>query len=204
MLSVLDPFVLLLRAPLLPLTDLVGPVLAVVALTVLVRAVLHPLVRHAHLAARDGRPGCLSMLVQLPVLLAIYRLFTATSIGGHANALLDQSIAGVSLGAHLFGGSVGALPVFGVLVALVALVCWLSFRFARATAVAPTLPDTVTAEQAEAMARVTRVMPFLSFGSLLGAVVMPLAGGVYLLTSLAFGLAERVWLRRQHPPLVAA
>lgn len=200
MLSLLDPFVHVLRIPLLPLTHLVGPALAVVVLTLGIRLLLHPLVRHAHLAARNGRPGCLPMLAQMPVLFAIYRLFTAPAIAGQANVLLDQSIAGVSLGAHLFGGSAAAIPVFGVVVAAALLVCWLSFRFARATMTAPTLPQGASPEQAEAMAHMTRVMPYLSFGSLLGTVLMPLAGGLYLVTSLAFGLAERVWLRRQHPP----
>lgn len=204
MLSLLDPFVLPLHAALVALTGPLGAAPAIVALTLLLRLLLHPLVRHAHLAAIDGRPGCLPALVQLPFLFAIYRIFTSPVVAGQTNALLQHSLLGAPLGVRLLEGGLTVVPVFAALAALMLLVCWLSYRFARAHAVAPTLPEGTSPELAEAMARTQRLLPYLSFGSLVGVLVMPLAGGVYLLTAVASSLAERAWLRHRHPLPAAA
>lgn len=199
MLALLDPFVLPLHAALVALTGPLGAAPAIVALTLLLRLLLHPLVRHAHLAAIERRPGCLPVLVQLPFLLAIYRIFTSPVVAGQTNGLLQHSLLGAPLGVHLLEGGLTVVPVFAVLAVLMLLVCWLSYRFARAHAVAPALPDGTSPEMAEAMARTQRLLPYLSFGSLVGVLVMPLAGGIYLLTSVASALAERAWLRHRHP-----
>uniref|UniRef100_A0AAU2JQI4 YidC/Oxa1 family membrane protein insertase n=1 Tax=Streptomyces sp. NBC_00049 TaxID=2903617 RepID=A0AAU2JQI4_9ACTN len=57
-------------------------------------------------------------------------------------------------------------------------------------------PVALTPEQQEAMRKLGRVLPLLSFGTLIAAAVVPLAAGLYLLTSTAWSLAERAWLQR--------
>lgn len=200
MLSFLDPVVLLLHTVLVHLDDALPAGLAVVAMTVLVRLALHPLVRSAYRASCDGRAGCLPILVQMPVISAVYRLFTASTIAGHANLLLSQSLLGAPLGLHLVAAAGWQLAVFAVLLAAVAAVAWGSYRFTRRTATAPTLPDTATPEMAAAMERTAKVLPALSFGTVIAVAVLPLAAGVYLLTSTAWALAERMWLHRAHGP----
>ncbi|MDH6126614.1 hypothetical protein [Kitasatospora sp. GP82] len=40
-------------------------------------------------------------------------------------------------------------------------------------------------------------MPYLSFGTVLFAALVPLAAGIYLLTTTAWSFAERAWLHRE-------
>ncbi|GHB41313.1 membrane protein [Streptomyces cirratus] len=54
----------------------------------------------------------------------------------------------------------------------------------------------LTAEQEAAMRKVSGVLPQLSFGTLVTAAVVPLAAGLYLLTTTAWSVAERAWLQR--------
>ncbi|MDF8265533.1 YidC/Oxa1 family membrane protein insertase [Luteipulveratus flavus] len=204
MLSLLDPFVLLLHTALVHLTDVLPASLAVVVLTALVRLALHPLVRSAYRATRDGRAGCLPLLVQIPVVSSVYRLFTASSLAGHANLLLNQSLLGVPLGSHLVAAAGSGSLVFGALLVAVALVAWGSYRFTRRTATAPTFPDGTAPEVAVAMQRTARLLPVLSFGTVLAVAVLPLAAGLYLLTSTAWALAERMWLHRTYASPVPA
>ncbi|MFE5493257.1 hypothetical protein ACFQ7Z_25360, partial [Streptomyces virginiae] len=58
---------------------------------------------------------------------------------------------------------------------------------------AAALPE-LTAEQQEAMRKLGGVLPLLSFGTLITAAVVPLAAGLYLLTTTAWSVAERAWL----------
>ncbi|AQT72655.1 hypothetical protein [Streptomyces sp. fd1-xmd] len=44
------------------------------------------------------------------------------------------------------------------------------------------------------MRKVGGVLPLLSFGTLITAAVVPLAAGLYLLTTTAWAVAERAWL----------
>ncbi|MFF4432153.1 YidC/Oxa1 family membrane protein insertase [Streptomyces sp. NPDC001513] len=53
----------------------------------------------------------------------------------------------------------------------------------------------VTAEQQEVMRKLGGVLPLLSFGTLITAAVVPLAAGLYLLTTTAWSVAERAWLQ---------
>ncbi|MFE0578194.1 hypothetical protein [Streptomyces sp. NPDC058874] len=55
------------------------------------------------------------------------------------------------------------------------------------------LPE-LSAEQQEAMRKLGGVLPLLSFGTLITAAVVPLAAGLYLLTTTAWSVAERAWL----------
>ncbi|MCY0947144.1 YidC/Oxa1 family membrane protein insertase [Streptomyces antarcticus] len=58
-------------------------------------------------------------------------------------------------------------------------------------------PAEMTAEQQELMRKLGGVLPLLSFGTLITAAVVPLAAGLYLLTTTAWSVAERVWLQHR-------
>ncbi|MFF0550597.1 hypothetical protein ACFYUL_16735 [Streptomyces sp. NPDC004311] len=64
------------------------------------------------------------------------------------------------------------------------------------TGAAAGLPE-LTAEQRELLRKVGSVLPLLSFGTLITAAVVPLAAGLYLLTTTAWSVAERAWLDRR-------
>ncbi|WP_423833271.1 hypothetical protein [Streptomyces manipurensis] len=64
------------------------------------------------------------------------------------------------------------------------------------TGAAAGLPE-LTAEQRELLRTVGSVLPLLSFGTLITAAVVPLAAGLYLLTTTAWSVAERAWLDRR-------
>lgn len=53
----------------------------------------------------------------------------------------------------------------------------------------------VTAEQQEVMRKLGGVLPLLSFGTLITAALVPLAAGLYLVTTTAWSVAERAWLQ---------
>lgn len=137
--------------------------------------------------------GCLPSLVQLPVIMIVYRLFSTSQIAGQANALLHHSLFGVQLTAHLATAGAG-LPIFLGLVAISLVVAYLTMRQTKASMVAPTPGgDTPQAQVAETM---SRIVPVLSFGSVLAVVVLPLGTGLYLVTSAVWTLLERYAVRR--------
>lgn len=205
--------------------DAVHPVLgvsataaAVVLFTVAVRLALHPLARAAYrgerartrlapelrriaerhggdraaqlaaqqrLYAREGVTpftGCLPMLLPLPLFSVMYRLFSLPRLRGHANSLLAQPLFGTPLGAHLAAASAhpAQLAVFLVLFALIGAVSYVTYRRARAHG---------------------QPLPYLAFGTVLFAALLPLAGVLYLLTTTSFTAAERALLhgRRARP-----
>ncbi|MFD5622551.1 hypothetical protein [Streptomyces yangpuensis] len=47
------------------------------------------------------------------------------------------------------------------------------------------------------MRKLGGVLPLLSFGTLITAAVVPLAAGLYLLTTTAWAVAERAWLEHR-------
>lgn len=139
--------------------------------------------------------GCLPMLLQLPVLGVVYRLFSAPQIAGHANALLHHTLAGVPMTAHLATAGSG-IWLFAILIAVALVVAWLIMRqtkavMAEAQAVAPADP-----RQAEVAATMNRIMPAMSFGTVAAIAVLPLATGLYLLVSAFWTFGERSLVRR--------
>ncbi|GAA1982714.1 membrane protein insertase YidC [Catenulispora subtropica] len=131
--------------------------------------------------------GMLHGLLQIPVFIVVYRLFVSPTVGGHHNALLDDRLFGVGLGSHLsaaFRGAVqpGHLVVFGVLlVVLAGLATWSSRRMRQTVAADATVPAT----------GVAGLMRFLPYGSVLAAMVLPLASGLYVATTTLWTLVER-------------
>ncbi|MFL6076842.1 MAG: YidC/Oxa1 family membrane protein insertase [Mycobacteriales bacterium] len=133
--------------------------------------------------------GCLPALAQWPVFSILYRLSVAANVGGHPNGLLAAHLLGVRLGARYPATLAAAGPfaphalVFGVLLAALAAVAYGSVRRLRRTA----------PPAADASAVLARVLPF---GTVAAAAVLPLATGLYLLTTTTWTLAERAVLYR--------
>ncbi|MCX5198385.1 YidC/Oxa1 family membrane protein insertase [Streptomyces sp. NBC_00249] len=65
-------------------------------------------------------------------------------------------------------------------------------------------PPALTPEQQAAMRKLGGVLPLLSFGTLITAAVVPLAAGLYLLTTTAWSVAERAWLQHRKERAAAA
>ncbi|MFF7455100.1 YidC/Oxa1 family membrane protein insertase [Kitasatospora sp. NPDC008115] len=227
--AVLDPAVGLAHDTVAALAHVVPTASAIVLFTVCVRLALHPLARaaargeksRARLAPRvaelnrkhKGRPeklraalaelyreekaspfaGCLPMLVQIPFFSVMYRLFTTP------NDLLGHTLFGAPLGLHV-GSAQGAgqWAVFAVLYAGLTAVAYVGFRRAR-RAQAAQAAQAAKADGAPPQPG-SAVLPYLSFGTVLFAALVPLAAGVYLLTTTAWSAAERAWLYRDGAP----
>jgi YidC/Oxa1 family membrane protein insertase len=141
--------------------------------------------------------GCLPTIVQMPVFSVMYRLFTLPVLDGKPNDLLHQTLFGVPLGLHV-GSARGPaqVAVFLALYAALAAVGLVMFR--RARRAAATAAVGLTVDQGDPSARTARIAPYLSFGTVLFAMIMPLAAGLYLLTTTAWTAAER-WLLHRDP-----
>src|SRR5438552_14044581 len=149
------------------LSAVVSGGLAIVLFTVAVRAALLPL---AIRAARGERAraelstlgpglykGLLLAVAQIPFFMIMYRLFTSSTVDGVPNGLLSQSLLGVHLGTR-FLTDPGAL-VFWLVFLLLAAIAWYAGRRLRGFALA------------------------LPFVTVLVAAYLPLAAGIYLVTS---------------------
>ncbi|MFG2984702.1 YidC/Oxa1 family membrane protein insertase [Streptomyces sp. NPDC048258] len=189
---------------------------AIVLFTVLVRLALHPLSRAAFRGATPVA-GCLPVLLQLPVFFLVYQAFSS------ADELLAHRLFAAPLGARWVealgqGGLFGAqgLVFLGLFAAIGVVAAWSAVRGRRAAALAaasaPVVPAgrgkakakagagvaaEVSAEQQEVMRKLGGVLPLLSFGTLITAAVVPLAAGLYLLTTTAWSVAERAWLQHR-------
>ena len=170
--------------------------------------------------------GFLPLLIQLPFFSVMYRLFLDHSVGGAPNTLLTHTLLAAPLGSHWLAGA-GPLSaqgaVFAGLFALLAAVAVLAVRATRRAAPAvPPVPVTPARGKApagsapagsasagsasaastlgasttgsRAASVVTWIVPF---ASLITAAIVPLAAGLYLLTTTAWTLAERTVLRRR-------
>lgn len=137
--------------------------------------------------------GCLPSLAQIPVVIALYGVFIGA--GGGEEALLAHTFGGVELGAVMLGGAGGAsvAPVFAVLLALIALVAWANRRYL----VLPVMRANAEADPGQP--RLPGALTYMQFTTVAVAAFVPLAGGLYLLTSSAWALGERLLLRRVIP-----
>jgi YidC/Oxa1 family membrane protein insertase len=130
--------------------------------------------------------GGLPLLLQLPFLSVMYRLFLSPEIHGSPNTLLTHHLLGVPLASHLLSGP-GPFSHQGVvfmgMLALLGVVAALSTRMASGQG---------AAKPSGALSVLTRLMPY---GTLLVAAVVPLAAGVYLLTTAGWTVLERSAIR---------
>lgn len=135
------------------------------------------------LYAKEGTSpfaGFLPMLAQLPFMWLMYRVAThPTALAGHSlfGAPLGQQVAGVVAD---YGLVSMPILVFVSVILLVMAVAWFSARQIK-----------VAEEQPELM---KKIMPLLPYGSVLAALVLPLAGALYLLVSTAWAVSERAVL----------
>ncbi|MFE1319877.1 YidC/Oxa1 family membrane protein insertase [Kitasatospora phosalacinea] len=220
-LSFLDPAVHLAHSAVAALATAVPTAVAIVLFTLAVRAALHPLARSAARAERArlrlaprvaqvrerhaGNPerlnrellalhraegvgpfaGLLPVLLQAPFFSVMYRLFTTAP--GH---LLDATLAGVPLSVHPAAARTPAqFAVFAALEAALLALAWSNARRAKAATKA-------AAKGAPAGAATAGPLRWLAFGTPLFALLLPLAGGLHLLTSTAWTAAERWYLHR--------
>jgi YidC/Oxa1 family membrane protein insertase len=150
----------------------------------------------AALYKREGTSmfaGFAPLLLQWPFLSVMYLLFRSPTVGGTANTLLTHDLFGVPLGAHWLSGT-GPLDlasaqgvVFVGLFALLAGLCWLSARLGRLMAAR------ATGATAGSPGLLVRALPYVT---VVIAAFAPLAAGIYLLTTLAWSLAERMLYSR--------
>lgn len=145
--------------------------------------------------------GCLPSLLQLPAFFLLYHLFSNSSIGGEPNELLTHDLFAAPLGGRwadaLADGGVfgGAGLVYLGLFLLVAAVATFNFRRTRQQmASAP-----ATAEAVPGMGAMLKVMPLMSFATLITVAVVPLAAALYVVTSTTWSAVERVFLYRDMP-----
>jgi YidC/Oxa1 family membrane protein insertase len=158
-------------------------------------------------------------LLQWPLLSVVYVLFRSGQVGGKTNTLLTRHLFGVALGSHWLSGAGPASTaglVFLAVFALLAVLCWLSIRLGKLMN-----PTAAPALQAPSPARpgrsakpgagktttkapnepgvLLRVLPYLT---VVVAAFVPLAAGIYLLTSTGWALAERAffWRTGRIPP----
>jgi YidC/Oxa1 family membrane protein insertase len=160
----------------------------------------------AALYKREGTSlfaGFTPLLLQWPFLSVMYLLFRSTQVGGQPNTLLSRDLFGVPLGMHWLSGAGPASAqgaVFLGMFALLAALCWLSARLGRLMTARATGP------QAAAPAGTGLLLRALPYLTVVIAAFAPLAAGIYLITSLAWSLAERMlffWRSAQAGPLSA-
>ncbi len=171
--------------------------------------------------------GCLPLLVQLPFLSVMYRLYLSRDVHGSPNTLLTHHLLGVPLASRLLSGA-GPFSQQGVvflgLLALLGVVAVFSARMARTPtgqgqpgreragqpAIRGGQPTTRTGRPGVkpdgklpvprpetpggVVGMLTRLAPY---GTMLVAAVVPLAAGLYLLTTTAWTVLERTVIRRR-------
>ena len=160
----------------------------------------HPDRLHREMAAlyqREGGgmlAGCLPVLLQLPFFSVLYTLFRSGTIGGRPNGLMGQDLFGARLGSHWLSGpgplsSQGA--VFLGLFLLLAAALWFGARGARRTAARQAASVAAPAQPGGVTGLLLQAVPYVTLAI---AAVMPLAAGLYLLTTTAWAAAERAIL----------
>ncbi|MFJ3665964.1 YidC/Oxa1 family membrane protein insertase [Streptomyces sp. NPDC090106] len=143
--------------------------------------------------------GFLPGLLQLPAFFLLYHLFSDTGGDLLTHRLLAAPLGGRWSDALADGGPFGpAGLVYAALFALVAAVAYANFRRTRAaTAVAGPATGPATGEPAPpGLGAVARVMPFMSFLTLVTVAVVPLAAALYVVTSTTWSAVERAVLYR--------
>ncbi|MFB9312064.1 membrane protein insertase YidC [Nocardioides plantarum] len=136
-----------------------------------------------------SRLGCLPLLVQIPIWIALYHLLRNAANGkavglldaGQVDALGRARFAGVGLTDHGYFGDGGAhvLVVLGLAAATAAL-GFVTQRYL-------VMPNTSVADMPEAMASAQRLVPFLSAGGIL------VAGHVVPVALVFYWLCGAIW-----------
>jgi len=149
------------------------------------------LAERRRIAAEHGmsRLGCLPVLIQLPIWLALYQLLADVAAGVAVGAMTPElvgsmgaaTLLGVPLAARGYlGAGVGHLAVVAGMAVAAAALAFVTQRYLVAT-------NTVTDGLPEAMAVVQQLLPALSAAGLL------VAGGVVPVALLAYWVCNSVW-----------
>lgn len=131
----------------------------------------------ANLQAESGSlfVGCLPMLAQLPFFWVMYRLFSTATVAGHPNVLLAGTLFGAPIGQYWPILTAG--PVFVGLAVLLGVVAWFASRRLASQGT-------------------TGWVRLLPYGTIATAAFVPLAAGLYLLTTTTWTVVERAVLYR--------
>ncbi|GAB2805377.1 YidC/Oxa1 family membrane protein insertase [Streptomyces chlorus] len=165
--------------------------------------------------------GILPSLFQLPAFFLLFYLFSNTTIGGRPNELLGHELFTAPLGGRWAdalgdGGPLGGaglvyVGLFAVVVAVAAFSYRLTKQLMAANAALTSAGSGAGAGSrggsgggrgaaepvaVPGMGAVAKVMPFLSFFTLVTVAVVPLAAALYVVTSMAWGVVERAVLHR--------
>lgn len=152
--------------------------------------------------------GCLPVLAQTPVLMAVYGLFILPTIDGHPNELLTHTFFGAPLNHGLFAqiGAGTASPVTVIiglsLMAIIGTVTFLSRKLlAPPQLTQPATPAASTSKPKPGdppampdLTGLTKVMSFLPFITVIFAGIVPLAAAIYLATTTTWTVCERLIL----------
>lgn len=154
----------------------------------------------AALYRREGTSmfaGIAPLLAQWPVFSVLYLLFRSPAVAGGPNRLLSRDLFGVPLGDHWLSGA-GLLSAQGAvflgLLAILAVVCWLSVRVVRRVSGMITATGVAGAGAGAGAAPegvpglIVRALPYLT---VVIAAFAPLAAAVYLVVSTGWSVAER-------------
>ncbi|MFE2457928.1 YidC/Oxa1 family membrane protein insertase [Streptomyces sp. NPDC059402] len=146
--------------------------------------------------------GCLPSLFQLPAFFLLYHVFSSSEIGGRTNDLLSHQLLAAPLGGRWAdalgdGGALGGAGlVYVALFAAVAGVATFSYRLTRRTMAARPVLPTGDGDAVPGVGAITKVMPFMSFFTLVTVAVVPLAAALYVVTSTTWSAVERAALYR--------
>lgn len=140
-------------------------------------------------------------LLQAPVLTVVYGLFVLGRIGSHANTLLAADFGGAALGQSLIqliatGGFFTGGWVYLCVIAIIVLVAELNRRRTHRLSLA----SQPTEANFPGSAALARWLPWLSYLSAVAALFVPLAAGLYLMTSTVWTIVERTLIRKLLTP----
>ncbi|MET8948775.1 membrane protein insertase YidC [Streptomyces sp. NPDC004542] len=147
--------------------------------------------------------GCLPSLLQMPAFFLLYHLFSDSTVGGERGGLLAHRLFAAPLGGRWAdalgdGGVFGAagLVYLGLFAVVTAVAVFNYRRTKRMTAPNPVVVAGGDGERVPGLGAVGKVMPFMSFFTLVTVAVVPLAAALYVVTSTAWSAVERAALYR--------
>lgn len=149
-----------------------------------------------------SRLGCLPVLIQIPIWIALYHLLSDVAGGSSVGFLGPDQVAAFDR-AQIFGVGLsdsGFLGHGGVHLAVVVGLGALAAVFSFVTQHFFVLPNTTTEGMPESMQQATRLMPTLSaVGMLVAATVVPVALLVYWVCSQLWTLGQQLVISRRFP-----
>ncbi|SFY50351.1 YidC/Oxa1 family membrane protein insertase [Streptomyces sp. F-1] len=144
--------------------------------------------------------GILPGLLQLPAFFLLYHLFSGA--GGAGGELLAHRLFAAPLGGRWADALAGDGPFGGAglvylgLFALVAAVATFTYLRTRRQMAQNPVMAAAGGEEVPGLGAVGKVMPFLSFLTLVTVAVVPLAAALYVVTSTTWSAVERAALYR--------